>query len=322
MIRTRPTRAAAVATAGLAAALALLTGCSSSVPTALSAPPPAGGAGKATAAAPGGGAPQGGATSTASIRIVNLFGPKGSPGPALDVYDVPLHGSAATPILANVAYGTASAYAHPHVLTSVGQKVIELEVMPAGESPTTQSSDATAIGGLIDDGSGAQITFRLNADTDAIGQGPLAGMSISQFVEKGDDGQGGTGPVAPAPDAGTAQLLADDSLVPADGHTSVYLMIDGSCAPPANGDPNVKGVPEIFAADGVAPESAFAVFPTAPGTHQISVVPWGTGTPPTCAQLTAKQAATSVDVQAGQQVLLFVYGPDFDHLGIAQAPVQ
>jgi hypothetical protein len=297
-----------------------------SLPTAPGGGATSGGGSASGASAPGGGSASTMPVSTASVRVANLFAPKGAPGPALDIYDVQLNalnGAPATPIISNVAFGTVSTYAHPHLITSVGQKIVEIQALPAGENPDTQSADASSIGGLIDDGSHGQITFVLSADpSGGIGTGPLAGMSTSQRVESGDDGQGGKGPAAPPPAAGSAELLADDSLVPQTGSTAVYLMIDDSCAPPLNGDPSVKGVPFVFAADGVSPKSGFAVFQTTPGTHQISVVSWTSSTPPTCAQLTARQAATSVTVSAGQQTLVFIYGSTLTDLHLALGPVQ
>jgi hypothetical protein len=263
--------------------------------------------------------------SSASIRVANLYAPKGAPGPAVDVYDRQLTGVAVTPILTNVGYGTVSTYVHPRLLSTFGQKTVELFALPAGENPATPTAndDSKAIGGLIDDGSNAHMTIVLSADTGSIQlPGPLSGLSDSQRMESGDDGQGGKGPAAPPPPAGSGELLVDETVVPQTGSTALYLMVDNLCAPPLNGDPNVTGVPYIFAADGVAPVSSFAVFATPPGSHQVSVVSWSSSTPPTCAQLTRRQSPTSVSVTGGQQVELFVYGPTLSDLHILAAPIQ
>jgi hypothetical protein len=262
--------------------------------------------------------------SSASIRVVNLYAPKGAPGPAVDIYDTQLTGVAVTPILTNVGYGTASTYVHPKLLSTFGQKTVELFALPAGENPatTTANDDSKAIGGLIDDGSNARMTIVLSADTGGLQEaGPLSGLSDSTRIESGDDGQGGKGPLAPPPAAGSGELLVDDTVVAQTGSLGLYLMVDKSCAPPLNGDPNVKGVPYVFAADGVSPVSSLAVFATPPGSHQVSVVSWISSQQPKCAQLTKRQGATSVTVTAGQQVELFVYGPSSD-LHILAAPIQ
>jgi hypothetical protein len=263
--------------------------------------------------------------SSASIRVANLYAPKGKPGPAVDVYDTQLTGVAVTPILTNVGYGTVSTYVHPHILTTFPQKTVGLFALPAGENPatTTANDDSKEIGGLIDDGSNAHMTIVLSADTGSLQiPGPLSGLSDSTRMESGDDGQGGKGPAAPSPSAGSGELLVDDTVVPQTGSIGLYLMVDKSCAPPLNGDPNVKGVPYVFAADGVSPVSSFAVFATPPGSHQVSVVSWISSTQPRCAQLSKRQGATSVTVTAGQQVELFVYGSTFSDLHILAAPIQ
>jgi hypothetical protein len=263
--------------------------------------------------------------SDASIRVVNLYAPKGQPGPALDIYDTQLSGAAVTPILTNVGYGTISAYVHPRLLGTIPQKTVELFALPAGENPQTSTAnqDAKGIGGLVDDGSNAQLTFVLSADTGGVQiPGVLSGLSTSQRVESGDDGQGGKGPAAPAPPAGQGELLVDTSIVAQTGHTALYLMIDHSCAPPLNGDPNMKGVPYIFAADSSSITSQFALFPTSPGAHQVSVVSWDSSTPPTCHQLTDLQSATTITVTSGQQQVLFVYGSKLSTLHLVAAPIQ
>jgi hypothetical protein len=263
--------------------------------------------------------------SSASIRVANLYAPKGKPGPAVDVYDTQLTGAAVTPILTNVGYGTVSAYVHPKLLGTFPQKTVELFALPAGENPatTTANDDSKAIGGLIDDGSNAQLTIVLSADTGGLQEpGVLSGLSDSTRMESGDDGQGDKGPLAPPPSAGSGELLVDDTVVQQTGSLGLYLMVDKSCAPPLNGDPNVKGVPYVFAADGVAPVSSLAVFAAPPGSHQVSVVSWTSSTQPKCAQLTKRQSPTAVTVTAGQQVELFVYGPTSSDLHILAVPIQ
>jgi hypothetical protein len=271
-----------------------------------------------------GGSAEGGTLSSATIRVANLFAPKGNPGPALDIYDHQLTGSAATPILTDVAYGTVSAYAHPHLLSSFGQKTVELWALPAGENPatTTANDDSRVIGGLIDDGSHAQLTILLTADTDAgVEPGALSGLSDSEHMESGDDGQGGKGPAAPPPPAGKGEILVDQSDVPQTGHSGLYLLLDHSCAPPINGDSQVPG-PYIF--NSGTPTSAYAIFTTDPGTHQVSVVNPTSENTPTCTKLfTSKsQGLTSVTVAAGQQVILFVYGSTLTDLHLLPAPIQ
>ncbi|MEO8887768.1 MAG: hypothetical protein ABI429_00480 [Jatrophihabitantaceae bacterium] len=258
-----------------------------------------------------------------------MYAPGGKPGPAVDIYDVQLNelnGAKATPLLTNVAYGTVSKYVHPHLPPGVlYTKAVQLEALPAGENPNTQSGDATSVGDLIDDGSNAEVTEILSAAS-----GPLPGQSatslvgavgVSQRIERGDDGQGGKGPAAPTPPGGQAELLVDDTLAPQTGGTGYFLMVDRSCAPPLNGDPNAKGLPEIFAAASGSPMSSFSLFATSPGTHQVSVIAWTSGQAPTCAQLTDLQAKTSVTVTAGQQLELYVYGNAPTSMHITTAPV-
>lgn len=269
-----------------------------------------------------------GPTSTASIRILNLYAPGGQAGPAVDIYDVQLNalnGAKATPILTNIAYGTASNYVHPHLPPGVlYTKAVQLEALPTGENPNTQSGDAAGVGGLIDDGSKAEVTEILSAESDPPPGNPATSLqgalSFSQRIERGDDGNGNKGPAAPTPPDGRAELLVDDSYAqpPGDGY---YLMVDSSCAPPLNGDPNATGLPEIFAAASGSPMSSFSLFATSPGTHRVSVVAWTSGQAPTCAQLTDLQATTSVTVTAGQQLELYVYGNAPTSLHVTTAPV-
>ena len=268
----------------------------------------------------GGTAASAGAVSQMRMRVVNLFAPKEKPTRALDIYDVQLTGQKATPIAANVAYGSASPYFAPHVQPNTS--IVQLYALPAGADPVAQKADAKNMGGAQDDGSHPQITWRLTADQNDAEEmpGPLAGLSFSDIVEKGTN-NGAKAPVAPAAPSGQGELLADTSAV-FDLNLGVYLMIDDSCAPPLNGDTAQGQVPYVFAVDGKAPISNFALFATAPGSHQVSVVNWPSGTPPTCSQLTAKRGATSVDVTAGEQVEAYIYGSSATDLHIALAPIQ
>jgi hypothetical protein len=253
-----------------------------------------------------------------SMRIVNLFTPQKKAGPALDIYDVQLTGQKATPIVTNVAYGGVSKYFKPHLEGS--SSVVQLFALPAGEDPVAKKSDSQGLGGAQDDGSHPQITFVLTADTgEQVSDAPLAGLSFSPLTEKGTN-NGGKSPVAPAAPSGKGELLADTHAAP-NVSIGLYLMIDAACDEPLNGDPAKPGVPYIFAVDGQAPVSSFAVFATSPGTHQVSVVPWSDSTSPTCAQLTDKQGGTSVDVTDGQQIETFVYGTSDTDLHLALAPI-
>ncbi|HEY1486350.1 MAG TPA: hypothetical protein VGF84_09605 [Micromonosporaceae bacterium] len=325
--------------AGVVAAMTLLAGCKSTTTsgapsdtapttTQTTAAAPSGVAsapsGAASAAVPSGDDPGAGAVSSAHIRVANFYAPKGQPGPGIDVYDVQLQGQPAKPILTDVAYGTVSDYAVAHQILNSYNKIVEFNALPTGEDPVAQKADAAQIGGLIDDGSGAQETILLTAsdDDNATGTSLIGSISDSYRLEKGDDGQGGKGPVAPPVTSGGGQILVDTTAIPDNLNPGLYLMIDKSCAPPLNGDPNVKGVPYVFAADGATPNSSFAVFAAATGTHQVSVVSWKSSTQPSCKQLTKLQGTTSVTVTANQQVELYVYGSALDALHIALAPIQ
>ncbi|PZS15650.1 MAG: hypothetical protein DLM57_12230 [Pseudonocardiales bacterium] len=255
------------------------------------------------------------------MRIVNLFDPKSVAGPALDVYDVRLTGQKATPIATNVAYGSASAYFIPHVPSgSLAQPIVEIYALPAGADPVADKADVQGIGGAQDDGSHPQISWVLTADSgNALGTGPLAGLSFSPRVEKGDS-QGTKAPVAPPAPAGQGEILVDTtSLAGANG--GLYLMIDNSCVPPLNGDPKTKGVPYLFNGDIEGISTSYSIFPTTPGPHQVSVVAWTQSSEPTCTQLTARQGTTSIDVTAGNQVEAYVHGTSLTDLHLAIAPL-
>ena len=144
-------------------------------------------------------------------------------------------------------------------------------------------------------------------------------------MEKGDDGKGSKGPLAPAPPASRGEFLAsarplDDLVSNSDG---LYFFVDGSCTPPLNGDPSVTDLPDLFAADGVSPMSSFALFPADPGARQIAVVDWSSAVTPTCMQLmgSTQQGEQSVTIASGQQVLVFVYGMSLTDMHLLTAPI-
>ncbi len=323
-------RRIAVAICALTLPLIVLTGCSGSS-TKFSPPTGsngvgAGAAGSAAAALSSAlneltGAPTSastGALSQIKLRIVNLFAPNKTPGPAIDIYDVQLTGEKATPIATDVAYGGVSSYFSPHVEGS--SSVFALVALPAGEDPVADKGDAQGLGGAQDDGSHPQLTWLLTADTGAtLSGGPLGGLSFSVKVEKGTN-NGDKAPLAPAPPSGQGEIMVDTQAV-ADATIGIYLMIDDSCTPPLNGDPLSPGLPYAFAADGQAPVSSYALFATTPGSHQVSVVGWTDSTAPTCAQLTARQALTTVQVSDGQQIEAYVYGASSTDLHLALAPI-
>jgi hypothetical protein len=270
-----------------------------------------------------------GAVSGVSLRVVNMFSSSRTPGGPLDIYDVPLNNpnvqTKPVPIISNVAYGAFSDYVHPHLLGAL-TKAIELEALPAGSDPVADGSQAQGIGGLLDDGSGAQATIELEgpSDTDTLLPGPLAGLSDSMIMEKGDDGQGGKGPAAPPVSGGGAEVLASTApaqqMIPGAG--GYDLFVDSSCAPPLNGDPNIKDLPYIFPADGVPPVSSFAVFATTAAVHHLTVVFDNSSTAPKCSDLGPKQGDADVTLAAGQQALVLVYGTKNSDLHLAVGPIQ
>lgn len=259
-----------------------------------------------------------------TMRVVNLYSRSGQPGPALDIYDVQLTGQKASPIVTGLAYGAVSDYFTPTTPpANGGQAVVSLYALPAGEDPTTEQDDAKGMGSLYDDGSHAQVTDVLTGPASPNGSDPLADMSFHQDVEKGDDGQGGKAPVAPPAPNGQGELLASTAGLPEGMNNSMFLMVDASCDPPINGDPDRPGVPQVFAAADSSIKSGFALFPTAAGSHQVSVVGWPTDGPAaTCAALTQKQGQTSVDVTADQQVEVFIYGTSLTDLHLVAAPIK
>ncbi len=275
-----------------------------------------------------------GGTSQISVRVANLYMTDDKkPGPALDIYDVPLNGQAATPILKDVAYGTFSDYVHPHFTTDFSKDSIALEALPSGSDPTTDGSEAVMLTGRQDDGSHPQLTLLLVTGGDGEDtSNPLDALDTTTYVEKGDIAGGSglvpgnnAGPAAPAPPSGQDELLASTEVLKANGvpGDDYYLFVDSSCTAPLNGDPNSPGLPEIFASNpnGDAPTN-FAEFPAAAGTHQVSVVATTSFDTPTCASLTAKTGTTSATLTAGQQTLAFVYGTSLSDLHIALGPIQ
>jgi hypothetical protein len=268
-----------------------------------------------------GGSAASGEAGQPSVRIGNFYADQNlKAGPALDLYDTPV-GQAATPILTAVAYGSFSAYVHPHETNGV----VELYVLPAGEDPVANQADGKGIGGYQDDGSHLQETFILASEgksgSGCLGTGPICELDTSSVVEKGDDANGGAGPVAPSPSAGQAELLVSTHVVEDENvRAGYYFFDDASCDPPLNGDASQEpGLPYVFATSGGPSQ---AVFPTTPGTHQISVVANSDSTLPTCAALGPKQGQMSVDVTAGQQVLVYVYGTSVTDLHLALGPIQ
>ncbi len=256
-----------------------------------------------------------------SVRIGNFYADQNlKPGPALDLYDTQ-HGQAATPILTGVPYGSFSAYVHPQA----NGGVTILYVLPAGEDPIANEADAKGIGGYQDDGSQVQQTFILASEgksgSGCFGTGPICELDTSSVVENGDDANGGTGPVASPPPAGQAELLVSSHVVDDENlQGSYYFFVDGSCDPPVNGDAAQEpGLPYVFAASGGPSQ---AIFPVTAGTHQISVAEYRGSQLPTCDSLNPKQGQMSLDVTAGQQVLVYVYGTSLDDLHLAVGPIQ
>jgi hypothetical protein len=273
----------------------------------------------------GGGATSGG-VSGLRIRVVNTFLPSGTTGPTVDIYDNSPTAltSSSKPIISGLAYGTVSAYVTPHYAGPNVLRVL-MTALPAGSAPT-DTTDAQQIWGT-DDGSNAQVTVVLTAErNDIIGTSPppLAGMSFTGWVEKGGDPEDGMGPLAPAPPSGQGEFLASDGPI---GATTLgsgpgyYFFIDDSCTPALNGDTDVGSVPYIFAVDGEAPVSSFALFAAAPGSHSISIVASTNSETPPCSALTPMQGTTTQAVTAGQQILAFVYGSSATDVHVLLAPI-
>jgi hypothetical protein len=281
----------------------------------------------------GGGVDGGGADATVgavagvSIRFINTFLPSGATGPTLDLYETYTRtdgsiGALATPIVSGLAYGAVSDYVAPHV-TMPGSTSLFLSAVPAGTPATDPSSTYVWLG--ADDGSHEQATVLLENLGPSGGGGPLDGLGSSTFVEKGDDGSGTAGPLAPTPPPGMGEFLASTApidVTPTPLVGDYYFFVDDSCTLPLNGDPSQTGLPLLFALSTATPMSFFALFPAASGTHQISVVFWTDRTLPTCAELTARQGTASVDVAAGQQIIAFVYGASATDLHLIAAPIR
>lgn len=263
-------------------------------------------------------------TSQMKVRFADFFSTNGKPGPALDIYDTQV-GTLAKPMVANLTYGEVSSYVAPDVPTgtSVGGPIATFYALPTGEDPVADKADAQGVGGFQDTGSHPQLTLIFTpAEDSEPNMGPLYGLSYETRVEKGDF-NGSKAPVAPPAAAGKADILVDDSPVTNlnTGSFSLYLMNDDSCAPPLNGDTLEPGVPLVFSSATDAALSSYAIFETDPGAHQISIVSWTSTTPPTCADLTAKQGATNVTLAAGQQVEVYVYGTSATDLHLVVAPL-
>lgn len=255
-----------------------------------------------------------------SVRIGNFYADQNLvAGPALDLYDTPV-GQAATPILTAVPHGSFSDYVHPH---ESGGAVL-LYVLPTGEDPVANKADDKGVGGYMDNGSKLQETLVLASEgksgSGCMAPGPICELDVNTVIEKGDDANGGTGPVASPPAAGKGELLVSTHVLQDENlHSEYYFFVDASCDPALNGDASQEpGLPYIFATS--APEQS--IFPTTPGTHQISVVAYPQGTLPTCAALAPKQGQTSVTVADGQQTLVYVYGTSDTDLHLAIGPIQ
>jgi hypothetical protein len=330
----RTTAATAIAAVSLLALGACGTGSSSTATPPTSSTPSDSATATDTATAPttGDASPVAGDATTAatgtaspmSVRFANLYSQAGKPGPALDIYDTPQY-QAATPLVAGLAYGAVSDYVNPHIPANSVTDAAIFYALPAGEDPVADSKDAVGIGGVEDDGSHPQKTFLLepSSDSNELTSTPLEGISNTTRIEKGTDGTT-SGPAAPTPPAGKAQILVDTSAtVDALDTFGVYLLGDGSCAPPINGDPNEPGVPLVFAGYLHGTAEQFSVFDVEPGTLDLSLSVWKTSTPPTCKQLKPTSQSTSVDIQAGQQVELYGYGTSLKDLHlVAAAPVE
>jgi hypothetical protein len=262
-----------------------------------------------------------GPASGLSLRFVNTLLPSGTTGPTLDLYD-----GTWTPLVTGLAYGAVSGYVVPR-FTAAGSTSLLVIALPAG-SPVTDAADEGVVWSGVDDGSHAQLTLLLAqiGPASSPDAGALAGSGTAIFIEKGSDGYGNAGPLAPPPPTGQGEFLAstvpiDVTPTPFDASSYEYFFVDDSCTLPLNGDPNQAGTPYLFALPTATPKSFFALYPAAPGTHQLSVVAWTDGVLPTCAQLTARQGATSATVTAGQQILAFVYGSSLTDLHLVTAPI-
>jgi len=292
---------------------------------------PAGGsvAGGPSAGPVTGTGPGASAESTLNLRIANFMSQTGTAGPAVDIYDDALTaakngGPTPVPLVSNVAFGAVSAYFHPHV-TADGS-YIHLWALKAGQDPVKDEADAGTF--FIGANDVAQATLVLTYD----GEEPLSSapplsaigsISFSTFLEKGGGAtfNGDTASLPAIPTAGDGMFLASDGDVPGNLTGSNYLMIDDSCAPPLNGDPNEPGLPLIFSAATATIQSPFALFPATAGSHQVSVVSWDTGRTPACSDLTAKQGTQTVQLTTGEEALTYVYGTGPTDLHLVIAPI-
>ena len=309
------------------------TGAGAGGGTGASAPPvqanPGGSTAPSSSSAPGASAAPavGGALSTLNLRIANFMSQTGIAGPALDIYDDALNpatpgGPAPQPLVSNLAFGAVSAYFHPHVPANGGY--IHLSALKAGSDPVADVADAAGFFVGANDNAQATIVLTYGGQGALSATAPLStgSISFSTLLEKGG-GATFSGAVAspePAGPAGDGMFLADDANLPGNLAGSNYLMIDDSCAPALNG-PSGEAVPHIFASDSATVQSAFALFPAAAGSHQVSVVNFSTGTEPTCKDLAPKQGAITVQLTAGEEALTYVYGTSATDLHLVIAPI-
>ena len=229
----------------------------------------------------------------------------------------------AKPLVANLAYGAISGYVHPEL--PAGGSPLHFHEMPAGSSPATSGAQAPQFGVAVDGDDQATLILTWDSSDPPTATSLLSygGVGFASVVEKGDGAtfNANPGPPAPPPAAGQALLLASTNYLPQGVNDLTYLMIDGSCAAPLNGDPNEPGVPYIIAADGATPKSAFALFATSAGTHHVAVVSEPQGRTPTCKDLTARQDDQPVTLTAGEEAYAWVYGTSTTDAHVAIAPL-
>lgn len=270
-----------------------------------------------------------GGTSRLNLRFANLMAGKGVAAPAVDIYDDGLKDSTgavvatAKPLVANLAYGAVSTYVHPGLPS--GGAPIRFYEMPAGSTPIASGAQAPQFGVAIDGDDQATLILAWDSSDPPSATSLLSvgNIGFASVVEKGDGAafNANPGPPAPSPAAGQALLLASTSYLPQGLNNLFYLMIDDSCAPPLNGDPNEPGVPMIFAASGATPKSNFALFAASTGTHHVAVVSEPQGPTPTCKNLTARQGEQTVTLTAGEEAYAWVYGTSATDLHVAVAPL-
>jgi hypothetical protein len=266
-----------------------------------------------------------------TARVANTFLTSGTKsGPAVDIYDDMYNNcqvqpsETGTPLIANLRYGTMSGYVKPRFVDADGGAV-HLVALPAG-SPSTDTKDAWAFWGGIDDGSHPQITLLL-VNQGSSGSGPLAGFEYSVFYEKGEAPYSAIdrAPLAPPPPSGQGEYLVNTeaiNTVTQGGPGSYFFFVDDSCTPPLNPNPNFPGLPYVNTVGPVSPGD-FSQFAETPSTtHQISIVGWNGSAPPACSSLLgSKQGTTTVGVAAGQQIITFIYGSSSTDLHLLAGPI-